>query len=147
MLVRIWNNGNGKAVPGDIEDRQADAVEADGPLFDNEGGEGFGKFDAILPAALALCITGTGPGRVDVALDDVPVQAAAHLHTPFEIDEVTQFPGIQGGFVKRFLDSGYPVSVPVHFFDRKTNPGMGNALVYRKSGREGRADPECFIRA
>ena len=70
---------------------------------------GYSKRKTQLPScSLTL---GAGSGRVDVTLDNMPVEAAVEGHAAFDVDEGAFLPGIEVAFSKRFIDGGYPVGV------------------------------------
>ena len=78
-----------------VKDGEADAIEADRAFFDDQVAEFFGEFEAKLPAAVELFAVEADGGGVDVALDDMTVEAAVHDQASFEVDEVAGLPVAQ----------------------------------------------------
>jgi hypothetical protein len=88
VFKSVWDDGDLEFGSFDIEYGETDAVEADGTFFDDEVTKFFGEFETVFPTPISVGSLETGGGGVDVALDDVAVEAAIHYHTSFEVDEV-----------------------------------------------------------
>ena len=82
----MGNDGNGKLAVADGYDGQADAVDGDGPFFDNERFHIFRDGNGDDPGNAVRRDAGDMADAVDVAADDMAAQAAADLHGPFEVD-------------------------------------------------------------
>lgn len=108
-----------------IEDGEAGAIEADGAFFDDEVCEFFGEFEAVFPATFFVIAFETGGCGVDMALDDMSVEAAVYDQASFEVDEIAGLPGIEGGLFKRLSDGCYAVELAFCFFDREADAVMG----------------------
>jgi len=88
MFEGVWDNGDIEFGSFDIENGKADAIEADGTFFDDQVAEFFGEFETVFPTPVLIGALEAGSGGVDVALDDVAIEAAIYYHTSFEVDEV-----------------------------------------------------------
>src|ERR1700684_947800 len=87
MFERIGDDGDVKAIFFDVKDGEADAIETNGAFFDHEVAKFPGVFEAKKPAAVVFFDVGAGSGRVDMTLDDMPIEAAVQGHAAFEVDE------------------------------------------------------------
>ena len=147
MAIRIRDDGDVEPGPFYVENGEADTVEANGAFFDDEVAEFFWEFEAVFPTAVELFAVDAGCGGIDVALNDVSVEAAVHHQASFEVDEVAGLPGAQIGFFEGFFDSGDAVEVVLCFFDGEADAVMGDALVDRQFMANGGGDPECLVAA
>ena len=129
MFEGIGDDGDVEFGSFDIEDGEADAIEADGAFFDDEVAEFFGEFEAKFPAAVLVGAFEAGGGGVDMSLDDVTVEAAVHDHTSFEVDEVAGLPGAQIGLFECLLDGCDAVEVVFYFFHGEADAVVGEALI------------------
>ena len=128
-----------------VEDGEADAVEADGAFFDNEGAEFLWEFEPEFPGAVEVFAVDAGGGGVYVALDDVAVEAAVHQEASFQVDEVAWLPVGQVGLFQGLLDGGYAVEAVCAFFHCEADAVMGNALVNFEFVGDRGGDPECLV--
>ena len=129
MLECIWDNGDVEFGLFNIEDGEADAVEAYGAFFNDEMAEFFGEFEAEFPAAVLVRTFEADAGGVDVSLDDVAVEATIHDHASFEVDEVAGLPCPEVGFFEGLFYCGDAVAVAGDLFDGEADAVVGQALV------------------
>ena len=92
MFEGIRDDSNVEFGSFDVEDGEADAIEANGSFFDDEVAEFLREFEAVFPTAIHVFPFEAGGGGIDMALDDVAVEATVHHHTSFEVDEVAWLP-------------------------------------------------------
>jgi len=107
-----------------VENSEADAVEADGALFDHEPGEFFWEFDTELPTALEILALEAGRCGVHMALDDMAIEPAIHHQASFEVDEVAGLPVAEVALFERFFDGGDAVQVVFLFFHGQADAVM-----------------------
>lgn len=110
MFEGVGDDGDVEPGSFDIEDGEADAVEADGAFFNDEVAEFFWKFETKFPAAVEFFPIDAGGGGVDMALDDVSVQPAVDDEASFQVDQVAGLPVAETGFFERFPDSRHAVA-------------------------------------
>lgn len=82
----MGNDGHGKLAVTDGYDGQADTIDGNGPLFDNERLHVLGDGNGDNPGNAIGGNAGDVADAVDMAADDMTAQAAADLHGPFEVD-------------------------------------------------------------
>lgn len=80
------DDGNGKLAVADGYDSQADAVDGDRAFFDDERLHVLGNGNGDDPGNAIGGNAGDVADAVDMAADDMTAQAAADLHSPFEVD-------------------------------------------------------------
>jgi len=129
MFESIRDNGHVKPGFFNIEDREADAIQADGALFYHEMAEFFGKFEAEFPTAVELRPVGADARGIYMTLDDMAVKATIHWQTSFQVDEVTGLPAFEVGFFQGLFDGRDPVGAIHYFLYRETDAVVGYALV------------------
>lgn len=82
---RVWDDGNPEGVVGEVERGEADAIDGDRPLLDEEvhvfGGN---------PHTQVWCRVDDVADTIDVAQHDVPTQTVAEGHRSLEVDPITR---------------------------------------------------------
>lgn len=146
MFEGIRNDGHVEFSLFHVKDGQADAVEADGAFFYDQGGEFFREFQPELPASSQFLAFQAGGGGINVSLDDVAVEASVHEQASFQVDEITFFPGLQSSLLEGLFDGGDAVHAVFHLFYGEADPVMGDALVDFKLLGEGGFNPIGFVR-
>ena len=138
----VWYDGDVKPGLFYIKDGEADAVEADGAFFYDEGSEFFGEFEAEFPAAVEVFPLGADGGGVNVSLNDVTVQASIHLEASFQIDQMSGLPGVEVGLLEGLFDGGDPVGIVSDLFHGEADAVVGDTLVNFQFAGEGGSYPE-----
>jgi hypothetical protein len=108
---------------------EAYAIEADGAFFYDEVVEFPGKFEAKFPTAIEFFAVYAVGCCVDMALNDMAVEAAVHDEASFEVDGIAGLPMAEVAFFEGFFDGGDAVEIVLLFFDREANAVMGDALI------------------
>ena len=147
VLECIGDDGYRKLVGAYIENGKADAVEADGAFFNDQGGKLVGKAEPELPTAIQFFSFNTGGSGINMSLNNMAIEPAIHDHTAFQVYQVAFLPVSDVAFLQRFGNGGNLVAAVLQGFYREAHAVMGNALVNFQFVGEGRRDPEGFIGA
>ena len=98
---RVGNQHDRKRIGPDVDQRQADAVDGDRALGDQERGPG--RIDVEgeeFPLPLGPAVAESG-GGVDVPLDEMSAETGTDLERPLEVDAIAGLLGSQVGSVER----------------------------------------------
>jgi hypothetical protein len=145
IIVSIGDNGHRKFIPGNVENGEADSIEANGSFFYDQWGKTGWEPEPEFPAAREVFFGDTFTNAVYMALYEMAVEPGVDRQTSFDINEMTWLPLIHGGFLECFCDGGNTMAGIVHFFNGKADAIMSDTLVDGKLMRKGGADPEGFI--
>jgi hypothetical protein len=126
----VGDDGDGEIFLFYVKEGEADAIEANGTFFDDEGGEFFGEGETEFPTACLFVSIQAGGGAIDVSLDDMAVETSIHCQASFEVDEVAGLPVAQIGLAKRFVNGGYLVDVFLYGLDGEAGAVMRDTLIY-----------------
>jgi len=129
MFESKWNDRYGELVLCNIITGQADTINAYGAFFNDERRKGEGKAETVFGASIFREYFHTGADSVHMTLNQVAVEAAINLHTPFKIYCVTHQPDTEVGLFQGFIDSRYAVLVVGNLLYGKAGSVMGKALV------------------
>src|SRR4051812_31027275 len=102
MFKCIRYNSYREFIFSDVENGQADTVQADGPFFNDQGAERSGEPEPELPAAIQFFTTNAGACSVYMALNDMAIEAAVHDHTAFQVYQVACLPVTEIAFLQGF---------------------------------------------
>lgn len=147
MFVGIWNDSDGEFSVGNIENSQADTIEADGAFFHDKTSELGREAEAVFPATILRGAGEAFAGGVYVALYDVPVYAAIEEHGSFQIYFLTWSKQADIAFLEGFGNGYDLVDIFVNVGNCEANPIVGDALVYFQFWSEGGADGDDHIAA
>jgi len=145
MFEGIGDDGDGEMFFLYFEDGEADAVQADGAFFDDERAKLCGEVKPEFPATpFFFSIQADGRG-IDMALDDMAVEATVHDQASFQVDEVAGLPVAEIGLFEGFVNGGDLVKTILHGLDGQADAIMRDALVRFQLGGKGGSDSEYFI--
>src|SRR5688572_21053292 len=117
MLKSVRYYSHRKLSIGNIENGEADTVQAYRAFFNYQGAKLFGKAEPEFPAAFQRFFINANSGGVNMPLNNVAIEPAVHKHTTLNINKVAGFPMIEIAFLQGFGNSGNPVAVVLDFFN------------------------------
>ena len=128
QVVGVGDDGHLEAVRAGVADGEADAVDADRSFLDGHVALAShlrvsGVAEGVIPAAVGLAHVGADGRLVDVALDDVAVQATVHQHTALHVHTVAHVEQSEVGALQCLAHGSDGVGVV-----RAADDGQGDGL-------------------
>lgn len=125
----MGNDGHGKLAVTDGYDGQADTIDGNGPLSDNERFHVFRDGNGDDPGNTVGCDAGDMTDAVDMAADDMAAQPAADLHSPFKVDLGATLDGAERRATHGFMHNVSRKGRIRHIRNRQANAVDGNAVA------------------
>lgn len=129
MRIGIRNNCYFKCIRIEIGDGQADAIEADAAVWNDEGSPGFRKIEPEVPAAFHIADGFTDQGGICMALHQVPVQQGGQGNGSLQVDDLSGYQLIESGLGLRFLDDVHRMDSILDADHRQAYPIVADTLI------------------
>lgn len=147
MLKCVGNDCHRKAIINKVKYREANAIEANAPFFDDEMGKLLRVFKRVQPAAILVFYKKAGSSTVYMSLHQMAIEAAVHGYAAFNVYRCARLPMAQVGFAKGFGNSRYRVLPIGHCFYGKANAIVAYALVRFKGFAQCTCYSKCSVAA
>ncbi len=134
MFVGVGDNAHLKRVGGGATNGKADAIDRDASLVNGEVAVPHHLLrtlvtEGVLVAALLVLDIDTSGGLVDVALHDVPVQAAVHLHGALHVDLIAHAKQAEVAAFERLAHGGDGIGVSFFAHHGEADAVVSHTLV------------------
>jgi iron-sulfur cluster assembly accessory protein len=141
-LVGVRNDPEGETIRLQARDREADAVDADGALVNDEVGE-FPRQGNGEPVVLTdPLVSGHFGADVDMPLHEVAAETVADAEGTLEIDGIAGFQVPEIGEPQGFVEEVETHRAVLHFRDGETGPVVGDTFAEGEFSGEGGLHPE-----
>lgn len=141
-LVGVGDDPKDEAIPVQLGHGEADPVDADGALVNDEAGEFARQGDGEPVVLTDALVSGHLDAGVDMPLHEMAAEPVANAEGTLEIDGITRFQIPEIGEAQGLVEEVETHRPVLHFRDGEAGPVVGDTLPEGEFAGEGGLHPE-----